>query len=362
MQRQVIIRLSAGIFILLALSVSGRNLWRRHQRQQLVNAVQRKDARAVKGLLLGGVPADAGIPFGETRPIHLAVNNQQQSALIDLITFRADLNAPDEQGRTPLFLALATLPDPLLEKMLAMGATPKAADANKELCLTRAAFLGRRAAVPLLIAYGAEVDARNRNGETALMAALRGALATLNLRVAPVNAPFTEDHFGVARALLEAGANPNATNPYGMTPLMQVAIVTPREEPLRAAPPTHAHDSVGCGKLLLDKGAKVNARMQSRIDSEGRTALMLAANSGNIELITLLLKYGADASLRSSSGKTARDYALRSLAKADRPRLSPSQPKRRATSLPTRNFFNEDVDRYDRLAATVALLDKVAKR
>jgi ankyrin repeat protein len=360
MQRQAVLRLGAGIFVLLALSVSGRNLWRRHQRQELINAIQSKDESAVKRLLFRGVPADAGIPHGMTRPIHLAINNQQSSALIHLITFRADLNAPDEQGRPPLFLALATLPDDVIEKMLGMGAAPNATDANKVSCLTRAAFLGRRTAIPLLIAHGAEVNAKDKNGETALRVALQGALATMDIRASPPNAPFAEDHFGAVRALLEAGADPNVTDQYGMTPLMQMATILPREEILRSMPlrPHRPQEVVDCGKLLLNKGAKVNARMQSRIDSEGRTALMLAANLGNIDIVKLLLKYGANPLLRSSSGKTARDYALRSLAKTDRPLPIPPQSRQQRISVPARNLIPEEPTRYDRLVATIALLSK----
>src|SRR5690606_35460034 len=43
-------------------------------------------------------------------------------------------------------------------------------------------------------------------------------------------------------------------------------------------------------------------------DKEGRTALMLAAKSGDFESVRRLLWGGANASLKDNEGKTARDF------------------------------------------------------
>ncbi|MGI9558298.1 MAG: ankyrin repeat domain-containing protein, partial [Thermodesulfobacteriota bacterium] len=51
-------------------------------------------------------------------------------------------------------------------------------------------------------------------------------------------------------------------------------------------------------------GADVNAR-----DTFDRTALMFAALTGNPEVIFVLLKHGADASLTDNRWETAFDYA-----------------------------------------------------
>ena len=57
-------------------------------------------------------------------------------------------------------------------------------------------------------------------------------------------------------------------------------------------------------KLLLDCDVNVNSR--SDFD---RTALHFAAESGHLDLIELLLKRGADASITTNLGVTARDLA-----------------------------------------------------
>lgn len=53
-------------------------------------------------------------------------------------------------------------------------------------------------------------------------------------------------------------------------------------------------------KALLASGADANAR-----DSEGVTALMLAANAGNLEMVEALLAAGADVSATDAAGWTA---------------------------------------------------------
>lgn len=53
-------------------------------------------------------------------------------------------------------------------------------------------------------------------------------------------------------------------------------------------------------EALLASGADANAR-----DSEGVTALMLAANAGNLEMVKALLAAGADVSATDAAGWTA---------------------------------------------------------
>ena len=57
-------------------------------------------------------------------------------------------------------------------------------------------------------------------------------------------------------------------------------------------------------RLLLDKGANVNAKAQVY---RGRTALMNAALAGKPNIVRLLLSRGAKVNLKSDEGKTALD-------------------------------------------------------
>ena len=55
-------------------------------------------------------------------------------------------------------------------------------------------------------------------------------------------------------------------------------------------------------QLLLERGADINTR-----DRKGKTALHLAAKSGHLDITKLLLERGADASIATNRGLTARD-------------------------------------------------------
>ena len=118
---------------------------------------------------------------------------------------------------------------------------------------------------PLLAAGGDVLQARDEAGDTPLMAAaLTGDVA-------------------VVRRLLEAGADVNATNAAGVTPLMRAATF---EEAVR---------------LLVEKGADVTARSKM-----GNSAVLLAARKpGNSGTVAFLLDHGADANAENAFKATA---------------------------------------------------------
>lgn len=94
----------------------------------------------------------------------------------------------------------------------------------------------------------------------------------------------------VVRALLAAGADPDADseNPFGV-------------RPLHAAAAAGDHDSA---RALLEAGADPNVRQQG-----GYTPLHSAAHSGDVELVRLLLVHGADPALVTDDGQDGRALA-----------------------------------------------------
>jgi ankyrin repeat protein len=113
-----------------------------------------------------------------------------------------------------------------------------------------------------------------------------------------------EPHPEVLAHLLAAGADPNAVDFEGATPLMYAAEVGTLEL-LRA---------------LLAAGADVNAR-----DAKGRTALMYAADDCQTESVHLLVQAGADVTLKDSKGYTALKRVRRKPSKYSRKMFSSSR-------------------------------------
>jgi Raf kinase inhibitor-like YbhB/YbcL family protein len=159
---------------------------------------------------------------------------------------------------------------------------------------------------------------------TMLALALASAQALAQTPVTPTPAldeVVVTGEVGVARALVAGGADVNAKDAEGVTPLMRAA-------------------SAGRGdmvRLLLTSGADPNAKASGAVtalmmaslggymdavapliaarsdvvakDSQGRTALMAAASSGDAAIVEALLKAGADVKAEDASSSTALTYA-----------------------------------------------------
>lgn len=111
------------------------------------------------------------------------------------------------------------------------------------------------------------LDARARNGDTALMmAAYKG-------------------RYDVAKVLLDKGAEPNQT---GWAALHYAAAVGNNQ----------------IVQLLLDHSAYIDAESPNQT-----TPIMMAARGGHILTVKLLLDEGADLTLKNGAGMTALDFA-----------------------------------------------------
>ena len=120
-----------------------------------------------------------------------------------------------------------------------------------------------------LIQQGADVNAQNGRGETPLFLAVE----------------FPE----IMNLLLNAGADVNICNNEGRTPLHEVA----------------EDGMVAQCRMLLDHGANVNAK-----DRRRQTPLLVAAAYGQYEVAKLLINHGADVNESDIYGKVPLHYAV----------------------------------------------------
>lgn len=139
----------------------------------------------------------------------------------------------------------------------------------------RAAYRGDIEAVQRFLDNGFDPDAGNEVGYTALMGAARGASVD------------------VLRLLLSRGGRATITDKSGCSAL-HWAVAQPGDS-----------SQATCVRVLLDAGADINAR-----DEGGVTPLMNAAWFGCMNAARELLQRGADPQLRDDKDRSARDLAL----------------------------------------------------
>jgi ankyrin repeat protein len=112
---------------------------------------------------------------------------------------------------------------------------------------------------------------------------IRGSIEGMG--ATPLLAACVMNHYAVVELLCSLGADVSHSSVKGNTPLMAVA---------------RRHDDSILRLLLQQHGIKVNQR-----NREGDTALMKAAEAGNVAAVDLLLQHGADACNMNKSGVSA---------------------------------------------------------
>ncbi|KAI9891703.1 MAG: hypothetical protein M1814_002453 [Vezdaea aestivalis] len=131
--------------------------------------------------------------------------------------------------------------------------------------LTAASFFGHELIIRLLLENGADPEAKDGDGTTALHRAA------------------SNGHDAIVKLLLDKGADPEAKDIAGMTVLSQAA--------------SNGYEAIV--KLLLDKGADTEAK-----DNNKMTALYSAASNGYETIMKLLLDKGADPEVKDWDGTT----------------------------------------------------------
>ena len=224
----------------------------------LMQAAAFGSAEAVRTLIAAGADVRAAGSAGFTA-LHLAADDLAKTRM--LLDAGVDVNAASQLGRTPLIAAAASSQSAeVVRLLLARGANMNAADNSGVTALNAAANADNREAAELLLERGADPNAQARlpqaatplmgaaiNGNAALVASLlarKANVAVVSERTGAIvkNGPVrfgsvTALHLAatggnpqVVESLLKAGAPVNAADTRGMTPLV-FAVATDRPDP-----------------------------------------------------------------------------------------------------------------------------------
>ena len=157
-----------------------------------------------------------------------------------------------------------------IKSLLKKGADLEAKDGDGETALLMAARRGHIEVVKYLVENGADLEAKDKDGDTALVgAAIWGKL-------------------DVVKCLAECGADLEAKDKDGRTALIKAANLV-------------QFDVVKC---LAECGADLDVK-----DEDGRTALMIATCWGELDGVKCLAECGADLEAKDKDGRTVLDIA-----------------------------------------------------
>jgi ankyrin repeat protein len=235
---------------------------------KLIRAASSGDSEQVLALLKQG--ADANARFKGFTPLLMAAqpdapaDTEKHLAVIDiLISAKADINARDKSGLTPLARASLVGSLDIVKKLLAYKANPniKSYDGLSALTLTNSEDIAKE-----LIAAHADVNVTSDDGFNALTNAC------------------SNGNLGFVKMLIQANANVNVRDSNGLTPFMYAA--------------SGGHNDVV--KELIAARADVNSR-----DKNGSTALMMASGKGHLQVVKTLIAAHADVNAKSNDGITS---------------------------------------------------------
>lgn len=242
-----------------------------------IETVIKGDTHATRLFLTAGIDPNAKARKGITALMYAA--REGDISIIDLLLdAKANVNERNSGGSTALMWAVTGDKEDVVRLLLDRGAD---AEAINEAFISAAAG-GHLGMLEILLDRG--VDAK-KVGSEALM-------RTANSRVVGVSDKQLSD---AVRFLIEFGADPNVKYEDGWTALLHAS----------------KNGDASIVQMLLDAGVNINAKCDCRgWYGGGWTALMMAIKKRHSEIVELILSKDPDVNTRNNQGKTALSLAL----------------------------------------------------
>jgi ankyrin repeat protein len=274
----------------------------------LMTAAKGGDVESVRVLADAGAKIDTRDPAFQQTALMMAVRENRTEIVRFLLERHADVNAQTRTAQEPgwvlpnsvpgfghgIGIVRGGLPERGSRYFIPGGLTP----------LLYAARDGRLETAKMLVDAGAKLEMTDPNGITPLLTAI------------------SNNQIATARFLIDRGANINTSDWYGRTPIWTAVEVRNMDEDNGTFENGVDREPVlELIRVLLEKGANPNVRTKESIpirrfmlrttgtlewvDFTGQTPFLRAAYAGDIAVMRLLLKYGADPKTPTFGGTTA---------------------------------------------------------
>lgn len=251
----------------------------------------------IVGLLLVAACADKA---DSAKTLRTAASDGDLAVVSALLNDGAAVDAASESGGTPLMFAAYGDHAEIVRTLLDAGADPNVGDRFGDPAIHWASYAGADAAVATLLEGGADPSIVTHHGDALAIAMRRGFSGIVERLVVHTgtstgDTPLHEaarDNLPELQALIAATSPIDVENRIGYTPAMEAA--------------RQGHADVV--RELADAGADLNHRGNDL--GMGMTALHLAADRNQTEVIRLLISRGVDVNSGNAQGTTALLWAL----------------------------------------------------
>lgn len=267
-------------------------------------------------------PREKWLPLGNLTPLMFASRQGCLECVKILADAKADISAVDPDGISVTLFAIINGHYDVADYLVNRGANVNAADRTGRTALYSAvdfhippqdnrpapreidSSVASFTLIEDLIAHGANVNAQLKSQQPYRAKLDRGDDTMLTTGTTPLLRAAKGGDVEAVKFLLEHGADPKLSTRSGINALMAATGLGTKEEDSTGRFKTEAQINQ-IVDLCLKAGADVNAQ-----DNRGQTALHGAALLGYNKVIQFLADHGAKVDLKDRQGKTALDAAL----------------------------------------------------